>query len=956
MTDLTKQQVDDLLTSLRQLVGSGSRAFSGPSERSAPFRRNRSDEGGRDNTKDLNLSFKALKAGAEDFKKTSEHYAKQSHRKGLATKKSEGIARQYDSALLKQTAAINLYSDELNSYRYKNLGQQITAANKLTERSSNFASQLAKSQLSASLLSASLVSSRETFTEGTNEYNLFIEKLSKSVDGLDKAFLSQSGLWDEMADGIRDNLSPEDFKQLRLKMGSAQTAISETFAGLEQFGIKDLESLKAAAANPADTQTANAIDKSVKLMVKKLVAQGYGGSLNIKGTGGNGEITDDDIENFAEALGTSIPALQKFETALTGTVKKLDKNVGQAVTALGRKQIQIESAIKNWKEPIQNGVAGAWGLNKLKDSAKQAAKEIAEFNTLQIPASFTNVQMSAIRMGMSFEDQIKFLKENARTVAMYGKAGFDGLQKEVSGTFATFGYTAKQSADLIGPAFEAAAESMNVDMKNREALNSYITDSMNGFREVASATGITADAYFKLNSELYKSEGVSTLLLGLDKKQAMMYKSSLEAQRNELVLRGLSNEQAQEVIKAQEAAKKAKIADRFTESGNILMRAQAVGMSPEDAIKAMKIKQNSRSASKKEQEWFTNTFTPEFKKKEAQFQTEYDFSNNTSASLSRESLLEATELSSDTRKLMDSGLASVGADKSNMGIDAKRNAENMEAAKASQMVRGTADAFNTASALFNNSLSGIVMGTGASVAGLGLSALMAAKALGGVTAAAGGKGVTDMLGGFGGKGGKILGIGSKLLGGLGLGIAAVDAGMDIYESESDRNSGKISAKEANKKTGGAVGGLAGMWAGAAMGAGVGGVAGLGVGAIPGALVGGTIGYFGGSAAGGGIGGMFGSDSTSPINAPDALTQSAAINTSTNVAQQSDSKSSTSIINVADSESIRHLSAISENTALSARILQQLIGTSQQKNVSFKTEFSNDIPSSNEYLYNKPVTA
>src|SRR5690606_21943026 len=123
---------------------------------------------------------------------------------------------------------------------------------------------------------------------------------------------------------------------------------------------------------------------------------------------------------------------------------------------------------------------------------------------------------------------------------------------QLRGTFGKFGFNMQQASEVIGPATEAAASSL-VNIRKKDALNNFIDESMKSFQKVAGIVNISAVKYMEMNAELLGSEDIQKTLLGLDQATAQARAKEIIALRDHYIALGLSTEQAQALVKAQEA-------------------------------------------------------------------------------------------------------------------------------------------------------------------------------------------------------------------------------------------------------------------------------------------------------------------------------------------------------------------------------------------------------------------
>lgn len=725
-------------------------------------------------------SFKALKKANEELIKAKKEYTKSTYQltKDNSDTKSklalQKASEQYTEAIRNQTGYLNAYSNELNKYTYKSFGEQVYATRELTDVTSAFSSKLAKSQLASSLLTASLVSASNIFQQGSAEYDLYVSKLGKATEGLDKSILDAAGVWDETTKGIKENLNPDDFKGLRLKMGEAQTTITETFAGLEKFGFKDAAGLQSVinsgSLKEGGGAAQDALTEELRALTKTLVEQKQGSALGITGTGENGAISDLDIEKFAANTLEAVKVLEDFNNRVGTSAKALDTVAVQANKLTGKALIQLEAkfgtlnaSLGTLAKHIATDAAIIASAKKSKDALVEGYKQLTDFNIAQVPASFKDVTLASFKMGMSFEDTVKFMQENKRTMAIYG-ASFGKLTGQMSGTFAKFGYSMKQAGEMVGPAIESGITA-GIDVSNGDALNKFIDSSMESFKDISGVVDMTAKDYLKLNATLLDSQEIAGTMLGMDKQRSQAYAQDLIALRNHYIQTGLSAQQAQELVQTQKAQQREKVGSKYKDAAMGMAQMQATGASSEDATRYFQLMTNG-NRSKEQDEELQGLAQKKVQAAESARQNAYD--NNNAAGTGVDVLLQATQSGGGAAKMDELALKQLQAKKAGTDLSQPSDTRAREAGEAATGKEGGAvlgNIVNSVSSLLSNTFSVATIGAAASLGGLAMQANMARTALGG-------KGIFGMLGGQGGVMGKL---GSILGGGAG-GIADDVAG------------------------------------------------------------------------------------------------------------------------------------------------------------------------------------
>jgi hypothetical protein len=953
-TQSTEQLLQELVNMQKQMMrGMGGASLKQDARTPAASKQSNSD--GKD------TSFKALKKANEELIKAQKAYTASTYlrtKDNNDTKSREELQKasdEYAKAIKNQTGYLTAYSRELNKYTYKSFGEQLYATRELTDVTSTFSSKLAKSQLASSLLTASLVSASDIFQQGSAEYDLYVSKLGKATEGLDKSILEAAGVWDETTKGIKENLRPDDFKDLRLKMGEAQTTISETFAGLEKFGFKDAAGLQSVIDSGSLKEgggvAQDALTEELRALTKTLVEKNQGSALGIKGTGENGEISDVDIEKFAANTLVAVKALEDFNNRVGSSAKALDTVAVTANTTAGKALVQLQAkfgtlnaGLGTLAKHIATDAAIIANAHKTKDALVEGYKQLTDFNIAQVPASFGDVTIASMKMGMSFEDTVKFMQENKRTMAIYG-AGFGKLTGQMSGTFAKFGYNMKQAGEMVGPAIESGITA-GIDVSNGDALNKFIDSSMESFKDISGIVDMTAKDYLKLNATLLDSQEIAGTMLGMDKQRSQAYAQDLIALRNHYIQTGLSAQQAQELVQTQKAQQREKVGSKYKDAAMGMAQMQATGASSEDATRYFQLMTNG-NRSKEQDEELQGLAQKKVQAAESARQNAYD--NNNAAGTGVDVLLQATQSSGGAAKMDELALKQLQAKKAGTDLSGEGDTRARDAGEAAKGKEGVAilgNIVNSVSSALTNVFSVAAIGAAASLGGLAFQANMARTALGGKG------GIFSMLGdmgkGMGGKAGGIMGKIGGIFGGSAGGIAE-----DIAGGAAKSGGGLMSGVGGFMKGGGlnllkgagmgllkgGIGGLAGIGADMAGDAlkesgheKLGGLASAAGDAATGAAIGSIIPGVG-TVIGGAIGGAYGlyknrneilgpSEITPPPPTVNKSSDSGSINT-TSTSDTLNTDGTPKILSVSDVDAKTQLLSIAENMASAVGILQKI---------------------------------
>lgn len=955
-TQSTEQLLQELVNMQKQMMrGMGGASLKQDARTPAASKPSNSD--GKD------TSFKALKKANEELIKAQKAYTASTYlrtKDNNNTKSQEELdkaSKRYSRALNNQTGYLTAYSNELYKYANKSFVEQGYATRELTEVTSTFSSKLAKSQLSASLLAASLVSARDTFEEGTAEYDLYVNKLSKSTNGLDKSILEAAGVWDETTKGIKENLNAGDLKKLRLKMGEAQTTLTESAESFKKFGITDSSSLQSVldsgSLKEVDAETGksgiDSLTEDLRASIKQLIAQGSGDAIGIKG-GANA--TDADIETFAANTTEAYKALDEFRKSTNAGIAGFDEVVIKTNTITGKALVQLEAkfgtlnaGLGTLAKHIATDAAIIASVHKTKDALVEGYKQLTDFNIAQVPASFANVNAASIKMGMTFEETVKFMQENKRTMAIYG-ADFGKLTGQMSGTFAKFGYNMKQAGELVGPAIESGITA-GIDVSNGDALNKFIDQSMESFKSISGIVNMTAKEYMELNASLLNSNEIAGTMIGMDQQRSQAYAQDLIAMRNHYVQTGLSAQQAQDLVKAQKAQERERVGSKIKDAAMGMAQMQANGASPEEAQRYFQLQMNGNRSAEQNTE-LQGLVNSKVQAQETARQNAYD-TNNNSGLMRDEMNARLGSQSSANQEMEKIAMAQIQAKRA--GTDLSQPGDT-RAADASKAATGNADVaaagniVNTVSSALTNTFAVAALGAATSLGGLAMQANMARSALGGKG------GIFSMLGdlgkGVGGKAGGLMGKISSIFGGSAGGIAE-----DIAGGAAKSGGGLMSGVSGFMKGGGlnllkgagmgllkgGISGLAGMGADMAGDAlkdsgheKLGGLASAAGDAATGAAIGSIIPGVG-TVIGGALGGAYGlyknrndifgpSEVTPPPPAVSKSSDSGSINT-TSTTDTLNTDGTPKILSVSDVDAKTQLLSIAENMASAVGILQKI---------------------------------
>ena len=869
-------------------------------------------------------------------------------------------------ALTNSSKLQNQLAVEYNRLSRSTVPEQILAFKNLIKGTDSLSNDMSKAQRNSSLLSASLIKRANEVDQDPNslDYARYIAELSDAARNLPTSLLRSAKVIEEHTDEFgkvifKDNLNADDFAALRAQVGEAGVLLREAFDGVADFDkIMEMGFAKAREAYKDTPETINGINDALIATAIKLQQDGivFPETLKLKfEKDAYGKDTDriDEratIEALSSQMGTLADEMDAFYRAAEKGTKGLDHlgvQVNSVAGAIKRNYLSIEGITNHLAAHLGELATLTGTIASLKKSASDAAavfKEMMSFNIAQLPATYWQVQKASVEMGMTFEETTKYLAENKRMFAMYGTDAHAAFRSNLEDTLNAYGYTFKQGAEMVGPAIEAAIGS-SINVRDANALDKFIGNTVKSFEQISAVVDLSVGEYAKLNSELFNSGDAMQNMVGMTQAQTLQYANSLEMQRNQLVLDGLSLQHAQDLIKAQEAQKRAKVMDKYKTAAMNMVQMQALGFSPDESKRAYDLEVKGRARSGEE-----NT---EYAKLQAK------------RMLAQEQQLSALAASGDQAG-MDA--LSVMLERTNQGgtaddigraqlvaeLKKKANADLTEAERSMLKGAGRGDAdlasmgeaANAVSSVFSNSLVTSAWSATGSLVALALASGKLSMQFGLMSGGGLLKGILGKAGSVASTAGKVVtGAAGKLAGGGGmkLGGAILGGALMAYEgydefqtAEALEKSGQLTSSQAtDKKVGavtGTIGGIGGMLAGAKAGALAGGLLGAptgpgallsaGAGALIGGIVGGIAGKSISSAVGEGVSSAIGSPaaSSSPnIIQPDNIKSKSNVNTTDSGDPESD------FTNVKDADARQQLEILNLHMAEAVKLLSEMSG-------------------------------
>lgn len=709
--------------------------------------------------------------------------------------------KKAETALFNSTDSFRRLEREVSSLAGRSIPEQIQYLKTYSGSIKNISQEMNKQIRSSSMLSASMIAGSHNIQKGTHEYQEMISELQLAAGSLNKGLLRSVGAWDEATNSVRSGLNKNTFAGLRLMAGEAELALSDAFSNLKDSGvgsISDLVAMERAALENLLTSTGEENQKmkaQVVGAIGKMASMGY--DLGPSIVKPNGEVDHEKISSFNR--GENINELVEVLKQLIETQKKnkefirsTDNTAFAASQPYGKTIYQIKSlntqlaGAKNSFEKLgivsrffgkslfEAGAAAAQ-FAKFKEAIKEGWRQMVEFNVADVPASFASVQVASVKMGMSFEETVKFMKDNKNTLAIYGK-GFDGLRAQLGTTMRSFGYNMKQAADIIPGAIDTAIGA-GVNFRNGDQLNAFVEDTMNSFKKVRGVIDVSAEQYMRLNAQLLSSSDIQNTLIGLSQQQAQAYSKDLIAERDRYAVMLGSTEQANELLKAQQRAARAGVVQRMREGAMTMIAAKQAGLSDEQAMAAMRIRAKGRTASAAEQTQLQSIYGQIGVEREKQIRQAQE-SGGTGSQQGVEAFWERVAGGMGAEEQIQASMAIATRDRSGAIAtpdDLKRSAD---AAAGSTTVANVSNIINQVSSLLGNTFFKAVMAGVGSMVALTASALTTAASLRTLGISAGGKAGSVLGTGAGAIKGRVgaLGKGALALGRTSMGGLAAAGG------------------------------------------------------------------------------------------------------------------------------------------------------------------------------------
>lgn len=846
----TKDDRAELSRALREALGDAMKGMTSATRRTR--RRTSSSD-------DANEAFEDLTDEVEDLTKTIKKLQETS-------KSAEEEADKYTSLLEKANAALKASTNsfkglerEVDELTNKSMLEQRDYVHRYSKTVQSLTTELGKQIRRSSLFGASLLSAHSKIEDGSTSYHEMIYDLTQASGGLNQGLLKAAGAWNDSTKAIKEDLSPEAFAALRLSMDDARSSFAEAFGNLEKFGFGSFEDiLNKGEMELADmfktanqTSEANSQLKDTMLrLAAELSSKGFDVGAEIVGPSGeiNTEVFDrlkstegvGELVNVIKNLGDISRQGETYARQTNNIAALANSSIGKWVFALRSAQREFgpfKGALFALRTQLAETATVAANLHLFKEGVKQAYTELTSFNIANIPKSFANVQLASVKLGMSFEETVKFFSQNRRVMAIYGPE-FDRFAGTLGASFRRIGFTFEQSADAFAPLVDSARHAA-VNLRETDAMTNFADSMASAFQRMNTMTEITIQEFARLNTELLSSEDIQRTLLGMDRQAAQQRALDLIQNRQHYVQMGLSLEQAQEMVKVQQSQQREAVVSRMRGAARAMMLAGQAGLSQEDQMRVFTLARKGRRSGAEEQE-LTDLLKRVSTGVEAGIEQGYQQSEG-AGDIRAEIVRRLQEELGGLFQILGLAREAAVAERAGANLADAELEQARALAAGSETVGNFGQIVNTVSSILDNSFTKALFGGTAAVAGLSIAAARAAMTLG----LMGGGGILGRVAGKilprGGVGGLIRRVGGRI--GLGAAAAAATAGTaaaaaptvaraagglvdDIPASTVARAGGKFLGRSALKKipilgllAGGLFAGqraLSGDWTGAGM--------------------------------------------------------------------------------------------------------------------------------------------
>lgn len=790
---------------------------------------------------------------------------------------------------------------------------------KSSKATAHLKTQTAKAAANSAMFSAALMDSSEYLQEGSHRYRAVMQDAANSLRSMSKSFLKNHDLVDAFSGDIKD-INKRDLANVRLSLGSFNSVLTDVKKSFNIQSLQDLIQSKDGNTTLTFDQRSDSNSGLTSGLISAMAVAHKQGLADFNTDSfefldKSGQITQaalDALRANDQLMAKFTKTLLDAESSSEKLANSLDKTAFRTQTALGGFVSSVKELahpmefLKNKLSDLASAAAIAANIEKAKSGISNLYREIVNFNAAMVPETYMAVNLAAVKLGLSFEDTVKFMQDNGRLMAIMGN-DFSGYTSNLKGTFEKFGLNMEQAAGLTGSLNESMLMS-GVNMRDSDSMNQYISDSLASWQSIAAVSGETSQQYLQAKADILSSDVVKDDLLGMSAERAQAYAKDTEATWNHYKALGMSAEAAKELLLAQRRQAREGIVQRMAGAARAQLLAKMVGMDSGDAQRLSALALKGRARTEKENREFAS-LSGEMARREQEWIREAADRGDTGTMIVREAMTSAIrEGGGEIFNAGDQAADLERAKKAKADLTEEERAQVAALAKGNESVAELSNVINSLASIINNSMIGAIASSVLALVGLTWQAYRAAAALGMIR----GGGLLDFLPGrrggnrrFNSRGGvrkpgsaarldrmnasrnarnlppmpggpgagrslgsQITGGAKPVAGGLlrqgaksvpyvGTALSLGFLASDISSINAAREAGEITEAEATKEKGAAVGatagGLAGMAAGAKLGGVIGTFFGPGIGTAAGALIGGAAGGIIGSIAGSGLG-------------------------------------------------------------------------------------------------------
>ena len=562
-------------------IGGARRGFTLPRQSSSGYGNSSSSNGG--STKSVDDAFKAFSKMVLDVNKKLK-------RAGNSVEEYEDALDDFNKALRKSASNSESMLNEIDRFTGE-LHQLSGYLNKHSKISKMFTSTMGQANAHAAMMSAAFLDSHEYVKRGSTRYNNMMENLEEAISPLSKSLLSTAGVLDSTTGQLKRNLRPSDFSAVRASLGALVSSIND---GVSAFGANSLRELMDSAGGRAGLHQQLGSNNNLKNALLKTVvdAAAKGVKVEVNTQSGtqslftNGQLNEEAYNQLRDQNASLAKAISTVSDAAEGAsaaISKLDSEALKASSAFHSfNKSNVLADLKDKFSELGEASTIAANLGKTKAAFGDLYKEIVQFNAAMVPETYVGTHLAAVKLGMSFDETVKFMQENKRMMAIYGADGFGQMTSNMKATFQQFGLNMAQAADAIAPMTDAAINA-GVNIRDADAMDKFVNQTMESYKKMAGVVDMTAAQYAQMNAQLLNNEDIQSTLIGMDAERSQAYAKDTIAVRDHYIKMGLSADSANELLLAQRRQARESVIQRVGGAARAMLLAQQTGMSQTDA-------------------------------------------------------------------------------------------------------------------------------------------------------------------------------------------------------------------------------------------------------------------------------------------------------------------------------------------------------------------------------------